>query len=72
MYRFESLLTNEFRTLSGQCSNLVPQGSGYENAQLANQVCTTVGAIPGQASVDGSRFAQLSFGYLYSNTWMVQ
>jgi ATP-binding cassette subfamily G (WHITE) protein 2 (SNQ2) len=64
-------MSNEFRTLRGECSNLVPQGLGYENAQLANQVCTTVGAIPGQAFVDGARFAQLSYDYRYSNTWMV-
>ncbi|KAF8877242.1 pleiotropic drug resistance ABC transporter [Gymnopilus junonius] len=67
---FESILTNEFRTLNGVCSNLVPQGPGYENVTLANQVCTTVGSQPGEAFVDGNRFVQLSYGFKYSHTWM--
>ncbi|KAF8957821.1 pleiotropic drug resistance ABC transporter [Flammula alnicola] len=69
-YGFEAILTNEFRTLQGTCSNLVPQGPGYENVTLANQVCTTVGSVPGQPFVDGSRFVKLSFGFDWSNTWM--
>lgn len=69
-YGFEALMSNEFRTIKGVCSNLVPQGPGYENVPLANQVCTTVGALPGETIVDGARFAQLSFGYSFSNTWM--
>jgi len=64
-------MTNEFRTLQGTCSNLVPKGPGYENVQLANQVCTTLGALPGQPFVDGARFASLSFEYSFSKTWMV-
>ncbi|KAF8231520.1 hypothetical protein L208DRAFT_1398717 [Tricholoma matsutake] len=51
-YGFEVLLTNEFRTLRGVCSSLVPQGPGYEAVQLANQVCTTVGSLPGQSFVE--------------------
>ncbi|KAG2063871.1 ABC-2 type transporter, partial [Suillus decipiens] len=38
-FSFESLMMNEFHTLSGTCSTLVPQGPGYENVLLANQVC---------------------------------
>ena len=68
---FEAVLTNEFRTLNGTCSNLVPQGPGYQNITLANQVCATVGSQPGQAFVDGNRFVNLSYGFSYSHTWMV-
>ncbi|KAF4618528.1 hypothetical protein D9613_009700 [Agrocybe pediades] len=69
-YGFEAIMTNEFHTLDGVCSNLVPQGPGYENVTLENQVCTTVGALPGQATVSGSRFVELSYGFKQSNTWM--
>jgi hypothetical protein len=69
--RFEALMTNEFRTLNGVCSNLVPQGPGYENVLLSNQVCTTVGALPGESFVNGARFLVLSYGYSFSNTWKV-
>ncbi|KAG5727434.1 Brefeldin A resistance protein [Termitomyces sp. T112] len=69
-YGFESILTNEFRTLNARCSTLVPSGPGYENVLLANQVCTTVGSIPGSEYVDGARYALLSFSFSYSHTWM--
>ncbi|KAF7984807.1 hypothetical protein HWV62_11820 [Athelia sp. TMB] len=66
---FEGALVNEFHTLSGQCASLVPQGPGYEGVQLANQVCTTVGSVAGQATVNGDRFVELSYGYSYGNLW---
>ncbi|EJD01720.1 uncharacterized protein FOMMEDRAFT_111764 [Fomitiporia mediterranea MF3/22] len=69
-YGFEAILTNEFSTLDGTCASLVPSGAGYENVNLVNQVCTTVGSIPGQATVDGNRFAQISYGYSRSKLWM--
>ncbi|KAG5650930.1 hypothetical protein H0H81_010505 [Sphagnurus paluster] len=46
-YGFEAILTNEFHTLNGKCSTLVPQGPGYEGITIKNQVCTTVGSLPG-------------------------
>ncbi|RDB26885.1 Brefeldin A resistance protein [Hypsizygus marmoreus] len=69
-YGFEAIMTNEFRTLNGACSTLVPQGPGYENVSLSYQVCTTVGSIPGEPFVSGSRFTQLSYGFTFSHTWM--
>ncbi|KAA1475296.1 pleiotropic drug resistance ABC transporter [Dentipellis sp. KUC8613] len=68
-YGFEALMANEFRTLNGTCTTLIPQGPGYENVSLANQVCTTVGSLPGQMHVNGSAFIALSYGYHYSNLW---
>ncbi|KAF7984655.1 hypothetical protein HWV62_12906 [Athelia sp. TMB] len=68
-YGFEAILTNEFRTLNGACSALVPSGAGYAGAALANQVCSTVGALPGAATVSGPRFVALSYGYAYANVW---
>ncbi|KAG1763106.1 ABC-2 type transporter-domain-containing protein [Suillus occidentalis] len=68
-YGFEALLMNEFHSLNGTCSMLVPSGPGYENISLANQVCATVGAQPGQNFVDGNLFAELSYEYYYSNLW---
>ncbi|KDR82402.1 hypothetical protein GALMADRAFT_56996 [Galerina marginata CBS 339.88] len=68
-YGFESLMTNEFRTLNGTCTNLVPQGPNYANITLQNQVCTTVGSLPGELRVQGSRFIYLSFGYTFQHIW---
>lgn len=64
-------MLNEFHTLDGQCASLVPQGPGYENVSLANQVCTTVGSVPGQLTVNGMRYVELSYGYAYSHLWRV-
>ncbi|KAF8816092.1 hypothetical protein BYT27DRAFT_7248614 [Phlegmacium glaucopus] len=68
-YAFEGLMTNEFHTLNGVCSTLVPSGPGYEDISLANQVCTVVGSQPGQATVSGNSYLALSFDYHYSNLW---
>ncbi|KAL0959811.1 hypothetical protein HGRIS_011492 [Hohenbuehelia grisea] len=68
-YGFESMVANEFHTLNGTCSALVPQGPGYENVTLANQVCFTVGSVSGQNYVDGNEFIRLSYGYMKENTW---
>ena len=70
-YGFESLMVNEFHTLNGTCTTLVPSGPGYENAMLANQVCTAIGSQPGMATVPGDAYTYVSFGYSYSNLWRV-
>ncbi|KAJ7126742.1 ABC-2 type transporter-domain-containing protein [Mycena epipterygia] len=69
-YGFEAVMANEFHTLKATCSSLVPQGPGYENVSLSNQVCATVGAVAGQNFVDGNRFIALNYGYSYSRTWI--
>ncbi|KAG2155262.1 ABC-2 type transporter-domain-containing protein [Suillus bovinus] len=68
-WSFGGLVVNEFHTLNGVCSTLVPQGFGYENASLANQVCATVGSQPGQLLVDGNLYIGLTFDVWYSQLW---
>ena len=65
-------MTNEFRTLDLECSNLVPRGPGYENVTLENQICAVVGAIPGEPTVNGLRYLKLSFNYEWSHMWRVR
>ncbi|KAJ6520879.1 pleiotropic drug resistance ABC transporter [Mycena vulgaris] len=69
-YGFEGVVANEFHTLKGACSVLVPQGPGYETISLTNQVCATVGSTAGQNFVDGNSFIAASYGYSYANEWM--
>jgi ATP-binding cassette subfamily G (WHITE) protein 2 (SNQ2) len=71
-YGFAGIMVNEFRTLDGKCSALVPQGPGYDNVQLENQVCAAVGAVPGKSTVSGSAFVQLSYGYGPGELWRVR
>lgn len=68
-YGFEALVVNEFHGLNAGCAQIVPSGPGYENVTIANQVCTTVGSVPGQATVNGMSYVEGSFGYLYSHLW---
>jgi ATP-binding cassette subfamily G (WHITE) protein 2 (SNQ2) len=65
------MMTNEFHTLDGQCSTLVPSGPGYEGVSLANQVCTVVGSVPGQSTVNGNTYLGLSYAYYHKNLWRV-
>ncbi|KAG2154002.1 ABC-2 type transporter-domain-containing protein [Suillus clintonianus] len=66
---FSALVVNEFHTLDGICSTLVPQGPGYENVSLVNQVCTTAGSQPGQLLVDGNIYVGLTFDFWYGHLW---
>lgn len=65
-------MTNEFRTLNLECSNLVPRGSGYENITSEHQVCAVVGAVPGQTTVNGLRYLKLTVEFEWSHIWRVR
>ena len=71
-YAFEAIMTNEFHTLDGDCSTLVPSGSGYEGISAINQVCTVLGSHPGKVTVSGSAYLALSFDYYFRNLWRVR
>ncbi|KAF6758018.1 pleiotropic drug resistance ABC transporter [Ephemerocybe angulata] len=68
-WAFDGLMTNEFSTLDGICSNLVPSGPGYEGVSLANQVCPVVGGQPGQDRVNGNTYLALSYRYYHHDMW---
>ncbi|KLO14358.1 hypothetical protein SCHPADRAFT_826595 [Schizopora paradoxa] len=68
-YAFEAVVANEFHTINGTCGTLVPRGPGYENITIANQVCATIGALPGEDFVDGNAFIKLSYGYSFQHIW---
>ncbi|KAF8994409.1 ABC-2 type transporter-domain-containing protein [Cyathus striatus] len=68
-YTFEGVMTNEFSTLHGVCSDMVPSGPGYENVPLANKVCTVVGSDPGELRVNGNSYLAISFSYYRKYLW---
>ncbi|KIY52486.1 ABC transporter [Fistulina hepatica ATCC 64428] len=68
-FAFDALMSNEFHTIHGECTNVVPTGPGYANMTWDNRACAEVGYIPGQSTVDGSRYIELSYGYSYSHLW---
>lgn len=67
-YCFESLMVNEFDGLDIACvgPNLVPQGP---SVQPQYQSCTVQGSIPGAASVRGTDYLEVSFGFRRSHLW---
>lgn len=70
-YAFEGIMVNEFHTLDGVCSSLVPSGPGYQGISLNNQACTVVGSQPGSDRVDGLIYLALSYEYYYKHLWRV-
>ncbi|GAB0134009.1 ZEB2-regulated ABC transporter 1 [Epichloe bromicola] len=79
-YAFEALMVNEFHNRQFTCTQFVPTDvapSGivastlqkYANVNPENQICSAVGALPGQDSVDGDRYTSSSFDYDWNNRW---
>ncbi|KAH7106585.1 pleiotropic drug resistance ABC transporter [Auriculariales sp. MPI-PUGE-AT-0066] len=68
-YGFEAIMANEFRTLEADCSQLIPSGPLYDGVDMAHKVCATVGATPGQSTVNGLLFLDLAYDYSYGNVW---
>lgn len=61
-------MINEFSGRRYPCTGplLVP---GYPDANLSNQVCSAVGAVAGQAFIDGDTYIRSAYGYLPSHRW---
>ncbi|OSX66785.1 hypothetical protein POSPLADRAFT_1128402 [Postia placenta MAD-698-R-SB12] len=68
-YATEAVTVNEFEDLTATCSTPIPQGPGYEHVASENQVCTTVGSLPGDLSVSGARYLQVNFDFSYDHLW---
>ncbi|KAJ9255969.1 putative ABC transporter [Paecilomyces variotii] len=70
-YAFESFMVNEFHDRTFECAanQIVPTGPGYENVPMANKICSTVGAVAGQSTVQGNLYLSKSFEYAKSHLW---
>lgn len=68
-YGFESLMVNEFHARKFPCNEkmFVPAGAGYTDLEYT--VCSTVGAVSGQSSVQGTEYLAKSFEYFVSHKW---
>lgn len=49
-------MANEFHNRDMPCNLLIPSGPGYENVQLANEVCAFTGSVAGQPNVRGDNY----------------
>jgi ATP-binding cassette subfamily G (WHITE) protein 2 (PDR) len=68
-YVFESLMSNEFHGREFPCSTYIPSGGPYDSVPGENRVCTVVGSIAGQSSVNGTAYLKLSYDYSFANRW---
>lgn len=68
-YVFESLMVNEFNDREFTCTTYVPTGPGYPNTASANNVCGTIGSVPGQSFVQGTTYVADAFHYYDSHKW---
>ncbi|KAI9743048.1 MAG: hypothetical protein M1818_003343 [Claussenomyces sp. TS43310] len=68
-YAFESLMGNEFHNRNFPCAGFIPAGPTYENATGLEKTCSTAGAAPGAAFVNGDVYIEANFGYYHSHLW---
>lgn len=68
-YGFEALMVNEFGDRSFACTEIVPSGGAFDDLPMSDRVCTVIGAVPGETSVDGSRYIEMSFDYYNAHKW---
>ncbi|KAL2354654.1 ATP-binding cassette transporter ABC2 [Cryomyces antarcticus] len=63
------LMTNEFKRIDLTCvgQSLIPSGQAY--GDIAHQVCTLPGSVPGSAAVSGSRYIEAGFTYNPADLW---
>ena len=68
---FSALMMNEFKRITLTCTgaSLIPNGQGYGGVNVANQVCTLAGSIPGSDIIPGDRYIQQAFQYSVSDLW---
>ncbi|KAJ1649609.1 ATP-binding cassette transporter snq2, partial [Coemansia sp. RSA 25] len=68
-YGFKALMSNEFRNLEMHCTglNLVPSGPAFTD--IANQVCTLQGAVPGQSFVRGRDYLAVGYQFYIGDQW---
>ncbi|KAJ4861875.1 ABC-2 type transporter domain-containing protein [Trichoderma breve] len=70
-YAFEALMVNEFHNREFECVDFIPSKliSEYANVSSQNQVCSSVGSVPGQPFVSGDTYVKSAFGYEWHNRW---
>lgn len=68
-YVFEALMANEFHDRNFPCTQFIPSGPTYNNVPAVHRVCTVVGSVAGQTSVNGSAYLKGSYEYYWSHRW---
>lgn len=71
-YVFESLMCNEFHNRQFACGDWVPSALAdplYASVSPNERICAAVGAVPGEAFVEGSRYLAINYRYYIAHKW---
>ncbi|KAK4171533.1 ABC-2 type transporter-domain-containing protein [Triangularia setosa] len=68
-YTYEALMVNEYDGREFPCTTIVPAGPNYTQAGMEGRVCSAVGAVPGEQTVQGGAHLALKFGYVREHLW---
>ena len=68
-YAFESLMINEFKGRSFDCTQFLPIGPGYDNVGALEKSCTTPGSVAGNPNVLGTDYIMSTYQYDPGNKW---
>ncbi|KAI8663648.1 hypothetical protein NCS57_00966300 [Fusarium keratoplasticum] len=65
-YGFEILIANEFHGRNFTCSSIIP---AYTPLSGDSWICSAVGAVAGEYTVNGDSFIETNYKYYYSHVW---
>ncbi|RMJ07071.1 hypothetical protein CDV36_013327 [Fusarium kuroshium] len=65
-YGFEILIANEFHGQNFTCSSIIP---AYTPLSGDSWICSAVGAVAGEYTVNGDSFIETNYKYYYSHVW---
>ncbi|ORY64165.1 ABC-2 type transporter-domain-containing protein [Pseudomassariella vexata] len=65
-YAFEMLVANEFHGREIDCATIVPSYTSLEGDSF---ICSAIGAVAGQRSVNGDAYISTSYQYSYDHVW---
>ena len=68
-YVFEALMANEFHNREFPCTDFIPSGPEYVNNTGLNRVCSVIGSVAGQTTVNGDDYIAYNYGYYWSHRW---
>lgn len=68
-YGFESLMINEYSGRNYPCDQFIPPAPQFGDGSGKNQVCASLGSMPGQMFVNGDDYLASSYQYNASNKW---
>ncbi|CAH0015952.1 unnamed protein product [Clonostachys rhizophaga] len=68
-YAYESIMINEFDDREFHCSTILPSGPQYDQLQMQDKICSSIGAVAGSSVVQGTTYLALKFGYVRSHLW---